>query len=331
MRRRTKAFALAAALIAVLAGIVAAVRSPDPTPVPTPSAGTIERIADFPSRFVSPRNVDVWLPPGYPAGGRYAVLYMQDGQMLFDPAITWNHQEWRADEVAAELIASGRVRPFIIVGVHNGGKDRSIEYFPQKALESLPAETRAKLARLEQLANLRLRPQPPRADAYLRFLVEELKPYIDAHYSAYTDAPNTAILGSSMGGLISMYAISEYPQVFGAAACMSTHWPGVLDPEEPRVPQAFFDYMRKSLPDPASHRIYFDHGTGTLDAAYPALQAQADTVMREKGYASASWQTRVFPGAEHSEDAWAARLDIPFTFLFGNGPPAPGAAGGPAN
>ena len=317
MKRRSKILLVLAATVTVLLGLAAWVTTPKPVPVPAPSKGTVERLALFPSRHVPPRHVDVWLPPGYSTERKYAVLYMQDGQMLFDAAITWNGQEWRADEVAAALMAEGRVQPFIIVGVHNGGPDRGIEYFPQKPLESLPEGKRASLARLDQLANRRLRPAAPRADDYLRFLVEELKPYIDSHYSVYTDPEHTAILGSSMGGLISLYAIAEYPQVFGGAACLSTHWPGTMDTDEREVPAAFFAYMRERLPDPATHRIYFDHGTATLDAAYPPLQAQADVVMREKGYTASNWETLRFEGADHSEKSWAARLDGPLVFLFG--------------
>jgi enterochelin esterase-like enzyme len=324
VKRRTKFLLALVALMSVLLGLAAWVTTPKPVPVPTPTTGKVQRLEQFESRFVPARHVDVWLPPGYSNERKYSVLYMQDGQMLFDPSITWNGQEWRADEVAAALMAEGRVQPFIIVGVHNGGPDRGIEYFPQKALESLPADKRTSIARMDRLANRRLRSAPPRADDYLRFLVEELKPYIDSHYSVHTDAAHTAILGSSMGGLISLYAIAEYPQVFGGAACISTHWPGTMDTDEREVPAAFFAYMRERLPDPATHRIYFDHGTGTLDAAYPPLQAQADAVMAEKGYSASNWQTLRFEGAEHSEEAWAARLDKPLVFLFGT--PAPGSA-----
>lgn len=82
-----------------------------------------------------------WLPPGYPAAAPYAVVYMHDGQMLFDAAQTWNHQEWRVDETAAALIAAGRVRPFVVVGVWNVGAARVSEYFPQKPWEALtPAQ-----------------------------------------------------------------------------------------------------------------------------------------------------------------------------------------------
>lgn len=288
---------------------------PAAAPAPQVSAGRIERL-DFASAHIGARTVDIWLPPGYSDDRKYAVLYMQDGQMLFDAGITWNRQEWRADEVAAQLMAEGKVRPFIIVGVQNAGKARHSEYFPQQPFESLPEPVGQALLGTGGMGRESLFSEPIRSDAYLKFLVEELKPYIDRHYSVATAAADTAVMGSSMGGLVSLYAISEYPEVFGSAANLSTHWPGIAPGADNPVPDAFFAYMRENLPDPATHRIYFDYGTATLDAFYPPLQAKADTVMREKGYTEANWQTRRFDGAEHSEQAWAARLHIPLQFLF---------------
>ncbi|MFB2761342.1 hypothetical protein ACE012_17745 [Shewanella xiamenensis] len=74
--------------------------------------------------------------------------------------------------------------------------------------------------------------------------------------------------------------------------------------------------MQQKLPDPSTHKLYFDHGTATLDAWYPPLQAQADKIIKAKGYTSQNWQSLTFEGAEHSEHAWAARLDIPLIFLL---------------
>lgn len=313
MRQAARVTLAAALLIGTGAGSAASAS----TPVPTPSTGRVERLADAPSKYVPARDVDVWLPPGYPAYGRYAVLYMQDGQMLFDGSITWNHQEWRADEVAAALMAVGAVQPFIIVGIHNGGARRHDEYFPQKPFESLPAAERRRILAMRRPPDQPLFAEGVVSDAYLKFVVEELKPAIDARYAVYTDAAHTAVMGSSMGGLISLYAISEYPQVFGAAACLSTHWPGTFEAEHNPVPDAFFAYLRQHLPDPATHRLYFDHGTATLDAMYPALQAKADALVRARGYTAANWSTRRFEGAEHTEAAWSARLDQPLRFLFG--------------
>ena len=156
----------------------------------------------------------------------------------------------------------------------------------------------------------------PVSDNYLKFLVTELKPLIDRTYSTFPDVNNTFIAGSSMGGLISMYAICEYPQVFGGAACLSTHWPGIFSVENNPIPNAFLSYLTASLPNPKNHKIYFDYGDQTLDAMYPALQEKVDKVMMMKGFDGKQWITKFFPGDEHSEKAWRKRLPIPFEFLL---------------
>ena len=156
----------------------------------------------------------------------------------------------------------------------------------------------------------------PYSDLYLKFLVTELKPFIDKRFATAADKDNTFIAGSSMGGLISLYAICEYPKVFGGAACLSTHWPGIFAVENNPIPDAFFAYMRKQLPDPKTHRIYFDYGDQTLDALYPPLQKRADAIMTEKGFTAANWSTQFFPGKNHSEAAWSERLHIPMEFLL---------------
>ncbi|HMM67185.1 MAG TPA: alpha/beta hydrolase-fold protein [Dokdonella sp.] len=285
--------------------------------LPEVASGRIERLADFPSKEIPPRNVDVWLPDGYPKSAPYAVLYMHDGQMLFDAATTWNHQEWKADEVAGELIASGRTRPFIIVGIWNGGDARAAEYFPQKPLQSLPAPQRDELLAMTYGAGQKLFSGPVYSDRYLRFLVGELKPYIDGHFATSPRREDTLTMGSSLGALISMYAVAEYPQVFGGAACLSTHWPGQIgdSPANP-VPATIFAYIDRSFPKAGSHRIYFDHGTKTLDESYADRQLVVDAIMKAKGYTDAEFMSRVFAGAEHNETSWAQRLAIPMTFLL---------------
>jgi len=280
------------------------------TPVPRVATGSLRRVAAFNSKFVAARTVDIWLPAGYPGAGRYDVLYLHDGQMLFDSTTTWNHQEWRVDETLGRLIQTNAVRPTIVVGIWNNGPLRLPEYFPQKALAYLPAEARQRLL-TNELHN------QPLADNYLRFLTRELKPYIDRTFATRPEAAHTFVAGSSMGGLVSMYAFCEYPQVFGGAACLSTHWPGGFGPDQPVVAAAFQQYLRRHLPAPAGRRLYFDHGTTTLDSLYAPYQVAVDAVLRQRGYTPATWQTRTFPGASHSERAWARRLAMPLQFVLG--------------
>lgn len=241
---------------------------------------------------------------------------MHDGQMLFDSMTTWNHQTWDVDGVAGPLLKKKQLRDFIVVGIWNIPSLRHSEYFPQRAFERMTAREKdtviAQLRRLNLPADFK-----PASDNYLKFLVSELKPAIEQRFRVFSEPGHNFIAGSSMGGLISLYALCEYPQVFGGAACLSTHWPGSFTPDNNPIPNALFGYMRGHLPDPRSHKIYFDYGDQTLDALYPPLQKQADSVVAARGYSNTRWQTRFFPGKDHSEKAWNERLAIPLGFLLG--------------
>jgi predicted alpha/beta superfamily hydrolase len=285
--------------------------------LPVVASGKIIRHENFSSQFVTARNVDIWLPDGYSPKKKYAVLYMHDGQMLFDSAITWNKQEWGVDEIIGTLIKENKIKKCIVVGVWNGGKYRHTDYFPQKPFESLSQQERDTLYYAKRTNGaLVFQGEKVHSDLYLKFLVTELKPFIDKPYSTKKNLANTFIAGSSMGGLISMYAICEYPDVFGGAACMSTHWPGTFTMDNNPVPAAFMNYMGTQLPSPKTHKIYFDYGDATLDALYPSLQKMADEVMKEKGFTKKNWITKYFPGEDHSENAWRRRLEIPLLFLL---------------
>lgn len=285
-------------------------------PLPHPDTGRIERLASFPSKFVDARHVDVWLPDNFDAlkaaGQRFNVIYMHDGQMLFDSTSTWNKQAWHVDRTISKLVQSNKIPPCIVVGIWNNGSFRHSEYFPQKFLLNMSTELRAELVQ----SRLKGKPQ---SDAYLKFIVDELKPYIDTRYPTLPSAPHTLIMGSSMGGLISVYAMSEYPDVFGAAAGISTHWVGISQPNL-HIPQAAYEYLREHLPSPKNHRLYQDHGTLELDAMYGAYQGFVDQIARDKRYqelgSGATFMTLVFEGAGHNEMAWSRRLEVPLQFIF---------------
>ena len=280
-------------------------------------SGKIERITQFPSRYVTARNVDVWLPDGYTTNKKYAVLYMHDGQMLYDAITTWNKTAWEVDDVLSTLEKTGQIKETIVVGIWNGEKTRHADYFPQKPFENLKkSEKEAIYAAARANGGSIFNNYRISSDSYLKFLVKELKPYIDSHYAVSTKTEDTFIAGSSMGGLISMYALCEYPNVFGGAACMSTHWPGIFSMEGNPIPDAFLSYMNKHLPKANTHKIYFDHGDQTLDALYLPLQQKVDSLMLAKGYNDSHWLTKFYPGDDHSEKSWSKRLAIPLTFLL---------------
>ena len=285
--------------------------------LPKPSSGSIERIDSFRSKYVTPRNVDVWLPAGYDPKKRYGVLYMHDGQMMFDSSLTWNKQCWQVDETVAKLIDTKKIGSYIVVGVWNGGITRHPDYFPQKPFEALTQEEKDRITRELQEKGRTTATFQPVSDNYLKFLVEELKPYIDRHYSTRTDPSHTAIAGSSMGGLISLYAICEYPNVFGMAAGLSTHWPGTFSVEgNPFIP-AMRRYLQENLPDPKKHRIYLDAGDQELDALYPPLLKGVEAILLQQGYTDSTGRTRVIAGTGHSERAWSARLPAVIGYLLG--------------
>jgi predicted alpha/beta superfamily hydrolase len=297
-------------LLAATLAFCAATAAAEPAVTPAPVAvtgegitGTLLRYADFPSANVAARNVDVWLPPGYgeDPSRRYPVLYMHDGQNLFDPATSYGGVDWAVDEVMTGLIGKGQVREAIVVGVWNTPQ-RVQEYMPQRAVIG-----KRKLA----VPGFDIDARDIVSDRYLAFLVEELKPFIDAAYRTLPGRADTFVMGSSMGGLISQYAMSSYPGVYGGAGCVSTHWPagdGIA-----------LDDFAAHLPDPTTHRYWFDYGTATLDAQYEPYQLRADEILRRAGYVEGkNWITRKFEGAEHSEKAWRLRVDQPLVFLLGN-------------
>jgi len=276
------------------------------------SSGTIKRIDSFPSQYVRARTVDVWLPNNYSESEKYAVLYMHDGQMLFDANSTWNKQEWKVDEIIGDLIVSQKIKNTIVVAMWNHSDIRWSDYCPKKPFDLLPKKT------LDSISTVYsdLFKNGMKSDNYLKFIVEEVKPFIDANFSVYTNAENTFVSGSSIGGLISMYAVCEYPKVFGGAACLSTHWPGIMPFENNPIPEAFFSYLAQNLPSPQTHKIYFDFGTETLDEYYLPFQHSVDEVLKMKGYDKTNSKNLKFEGHDHSENSWNQRFQIPVAFLL---------------
>lgn len=262
--------------------------------------GRVETHSAIPTAVINARRVDVWLPEKYDAqpGRRFPVVYMHDGQNLFYEALSYIGVTWGVDEALHALSQEDEALAAIVVGIWNT-KERMGEYMPQKPLERHP-ETRAVF--IEEEGQLK-------SDAYLHFLVHDVKGLIDRLYRTEPSRCSTWVVGSSMGGLISLYAVSAYPDVFAGAGCLSTAWPvadGVVVTELSRL-----------LPPSGRHRFYFDLGSEGLDATYPSFQARVDSHMQAAGYRQdVDWMTRTFPGDEHSERAWRRRLHIPLRFLL---------------
>ena len=274
--------------------------------VPGPALGVMgERrvLPAFPSAQVAPRTVEVWLPPGYGRDStrRYPVLYVHDGQNVFDPSTAFGGVDWGIDETMTRLIGDRRARPAIVVAIWNTPQ-RQQEYMGAKLLPAGTSTFSMGAGRPAAVGALR-------SDAYLRFLTDELKPYVDRTFRTRPGREDTFLLGSSMGGLISLYALGEYPTIFGGAASFSTHWPA--------GDGAMLGYLGTTMPDPATHRVYLDRGTVGLDATYGSYQDQADTLFRAKGYGPTNFMTRRVEGADHTERAWRVRVDEALRFLLG--------------
>ena len=267
------------------------------------------------SDHIAPTKVVVWLPPGYDDGNqRYGVVYMHDGQNLFDPKRSNFNKVWAADKSALRSIAAGKIKPFIIIGIDQPGKDRWRQYFPRVMLDFLSPAVRDKLATQGN-------GKPVMSDEYLKFIVDELKPRIDREYRTKSDRKHTAIAGSSMGGLISLYAITRYPKIFGVAGAVSTHLPlgnpNWTAEEQKDIFAAWRNYVGQELGNPKGRRIWFDHGTETLDAFYQPYQENLDAALVANSWSKGrDFSSRVYEGTPHEENAWAARMDDIFSWML---------------
>lgn len=274
------------------------------------ATGEVVRHANFPAREVLDRNIDIWLPPSYRAdvNKRYPVVYVQDGNVIFDPALSqFTGQDWDIDTAMTEMIAAGDIREAIIVGIWSSDQ-RYEDYMPEKAVHPLTPAMRERLAerpREFDMANMQ-------ADKYLAFMVKELKPFIDLTYRTLPNRENTTVMGASMGGLISTYAAIEYPDVFSASAGLSSHVGSARG--------AAVEWFVANPPDPAQTRLYFDYGDQGVDGEwqYPKYHAELDTGLKVAGYARGlDYVNQFYPGTGHGEQYWAARVKTPLKFLIG--------------
>lgn len=258
--------------------------------------GNIEYIRGFQSEILpDKRDVIIYLPPDYYQNStrRYPVFYMHDGQNLFDGNTSFiKGQEWRVDESAERLIADGVIEPLIIVGIYNTGAQRINEYTPS-------------FDEYYQTGG--------KGDLYGRFLVEELKPVIDARYRTLTLPEHTALGGSSLGGLISIYLGLKYPQVFGRLA--------VLSPSVWWDNRYILDYVNR-LAEKQNIRIWEDIGTKEGQDFTARQTAKLDARKLRDALIKKGWVLNTdlkyyeAKGAGHNEAAWAARIPEVLKYLF---------------
>lgn len=276
----------------------------------TISRGRFESLGLLSSDHVAPRGVTVWLPDGYAESATYySVLYMHDGQNLFFPGVGFGGDHWDVHSKLSELMDEQQVQKTIIVGINNTDK-RFREYLPDCFFDRLCNSTREAIAR-EYSGR-------PLAKEYLRFITEELKPLIDQRYRVLPDKEHTFIAGSSMGALISMYAVMQHPETFAGAACISTHWPLSTKTDKLKLMESVSDFVNSCLPPPGKHKLYFDFGTEELDAWYEPYQLEVNKILTAKSFIkNKDWCSHKFEGAGHKEEDWRARVKLPLRFLLG--------------
>lgn len=281
-------------LLAYLAIVPGMLQSPGPQRATT-LTGNITRIPAFESKIVeNKRDIWIYLPPGYEEKpkDRFPVLYCHDGQNVFDGATSFiNGKEWRVDEAANALISAGLIEPLIIVAVSNAGTQRGNEYLP----------TRFKTGN----TNI-----GGKADLYGRFLVEEVKPYMDEKYRTKPDGKNTGLMGSSLGGVATLYLGLKHPNVFSRLAVLS---PSVWVND--REPLRWIESVKRK----PNLRVWVDMGgkesPGAIDDAKLLVQA-----LEAKGWRSGKDVVLYEDGfAEHNEEAWARRVPAILMWLFGKG------------
>jgi enterochelin esterase-like enzyme len=275
------------------------------SPLPKVKEGKLDFISSFPSLNVDPRPVAIWKSPLFDPNKKHILIILHDGQMLFDNEITWNHEEWHIDEHLSILEKKYPLFDFLVVGIYNNGAKRHSEYFPEKPFLQLPPAFQDSIYQHTKRNEHPLFATTIYSDRYLHFITSEIIPYVRKNY-VETTVENTWIGGASMGGLISWYALNEYPEIFGKALCFSTHWPGIWPQDDPylKVFRSFEDYqMSRSISSTSSY--YFDHGDLTLDQYYAPYQNRIDSLLKLKGVLHHSL---FYPQTDHSERSWSAHF-----------------------
>lgn len=239
--------------------------------------GTVRYHRGVTGEGLKERDVVVWLPPGYEQGKqRYPVLYLQDGQNVFDPSTSAFGKEWRADETADSLVRADAIKPMIIVAIYNT-PDRNKEYLPWE-----------------------------KNQAYKDFLVKKLKPFIDTEYRTRKDARYNYIGGASAGGILAFMMVWEYPEVFSKAMCMS---PAFRNPDGFKEAFNIIPDVREGARRPRHVFFYIDNGGKDLDQLLQPGVDELIAALTVKAYRAG--KDFVFIKdlqATHNEEAWAKRL-----------------------
>ncbi len=291
--------------------------------VPVSQYGTITRLSVMSQQLRGKVTVDVWTPAGYnpEANQTYPVLYAHDGQNLFDAKFTFAGVAWGVDKACSQLASDPDFVMPIVVGINNRGAQglRPNDYFPEKALGYIAPDQKDETFIYDTCKDMFY------GDEEAAFVADELKPLIDTLYRTAPRMETTFAMGSSMGALASMYLLCEHPQVFGGAACLSTHWIGSLNlnpdytmNDDEICANAILEYLSDNIPSDGLHRLYMDQGTKDWDAGYLKYEVAAREIVRDHGYSEEEGTLYVYDanGAGHNEWYWQQRVKLPLKFLL---------------
>ena len=264
-------------------------------------AGTLQAFNIHSSEMNRTMKVDIWLPAGYKeAKHRYPVLYMHDGQNCIKKA-EYSNCSWGVDRTITQL--GDKIDAPIVVMIYCNGSTRNADYMPANWWELLPEGQTSITVPGENTI------KKANSKEYIDFITETLKPWVDKHYATLTDATHTVVAGSSMGALVSVYAIQYRPDVFGGAMALS--YPSLIE---------WWDWQQNTfsqqMPEANSVRLYIDTGTGELDNTFFPQYNEILPTLRAAGWDEEHAICPIYKGADHNEKAWAARLATPMTYLF---------------
>ena len=290
---------------------------------PTSFYGNITRMEVKSENLDGTVIVDVWTPAEYDPSSdkRYPVVYAHDGQNLFDASFSFAGVPWAIDKACSQLANDPDFEMPIIVGINNRGAEglRPNDYFPENALDYISPDQIEDTFIYDTCKDMFL------GNEQAAFVATELKPLVDSLYNTATGTSTTFAMGSSMGALASMYLLCEYPDTFGGAACMSTHWIGSLNlnpdytmNDDEVCANAILRYLSEHIPADGSHRLYMDQGTADWDAGYLKYEVIARETVRDKGYSEENGSLYLYDakGAGHNEWYWQQRVKLPLKFLL---------------
>ncbi len=244
------------------------------------SNDTVLHHKNFKSSYVNNRNLDIWLPKGYPLTDvTYKVLYLHDGQHVFNDYKNTRTTSWELDVIMDSLTNNNSIAPSIVIAIANNPKKRLNEYMPQQPKElTQTAFARDELKKQTGFNSLY-------SDNYLKFITSEVIPFVRANFQVSDEPKDNVVMGNGYGGLISLFAISEYPRIFGNAGCFNTTW------EVPILGEAYINSLEETIPISKNHRIYFNYSHINTNSTYVNFQNRVDQMFIIKGYTSQNYQS----------------------------------------